>query len=114
MTNRIEEKLKEFDDEFRDKLIDDARRSLMALGDYDRMTAGSYAIREVHEIRTFIEKALIDLIKELEDKIVGEKWICKECGSDGTCEDCIDSPKNGYNQKRNEVKQAFKEFNLKV
>jgi len=103
MTNRVEEKLKEFDKEF-----PVGERGLFENDD-------KYNLRRM-AIKSFIEKALTDLTNELEDKVVGEERVKTFKDSDrlsnsefkhysGVCD--------GYNQKRNEVKQAFKEFNLK-
>ena len=94
MTNRIEEKLKEFQKENEDVLNFIAK-------EYPRRN------RDRH-IYASVEKALTDLIKELEDKVVGEEKKMPEGVDIGFGRAMRIT---GYNQKRNEVQQAFKEFN---
>jgi len=102
--NRMEETLKKFDEKF-----------VMETNKGKRLKCIYCGSDQTDKIKQFITQALQDQLKDLEEKVVGEEKtdeyyvseILKEMNE--KLESAISLTK-GYNQKRQEIKQIFKEY----
>ena len=92
----MEETLKKFDKLFPHKIAE-------VIDDFGSTTKD--------EIKQFITQALQDQLKDLEEKVVGEEMILNsEKGFNSDFHYREDGIKIGKNQKRQEIKQIFKEY----